>query len=66
MVSTLTSGKARDSTLATCTRNIWLLCAMHNIDLLVVHIRGQDNNVADLLSRWPYAEADVFKLHTMI
>ena len=31
MVDTLNSGRARDATLATCARNIWLLTAMFNI-----------------------------------
>ena len=68
VVSRLTLGKAKDSNLATCTRNIWLLCAMWQWcnGVIVVHIRGQDKNVVDLLSRWTYTEADVFKLNTMI
>ena len=38
--------------MATCARNIWLLAAMYNINLIVTHIRGRENCVADLLSRW--------------
>ena len=45
-------GKARDSIMATCARNIWLLAAMYNVNLIVTHIRGRENCVADLLSRW--------------
>ena len=39
---------------------------MYNIYLLVVYIRVQDNNMADLLSSWTYTEADVSKLYTII
>ena len=52
VVEILSLGKARDSIMATCARNIWLLAAMYNINLVVTHIRGRDNCVADLLSRW--------------
>ena len=51
VVEVLRSGKARDSILATCARNIWLLSAMFNVELLVNHIPGSHNTVADLLSR---------------
>ena len=29
--------KARDTTLANCARNIWLLCAIFNVDIKVVY-----------------------------
>ena len=37
--------------LAACIRNIWLLTAVHDIELEVNHIPGAKNEVADLLSR---------------
>ena len=40
VVEVLSSGKARDQILAMCTRNVWLLTATYNIDLLVSHIQG--------------------------
>ena len=52
VVEILSLGKARDSIMATCARNIWLLAAIYNINLIVTHIRGTENCVADLLSRW--------------
>ena len=51
VVQALNMGKARDLTLATCARNIWLIAAMHNIEFIFSHIAGQFNNIADLLSR---------------
>ena len=53
MVDTLTSGRARDTVLATCARNIWLLAAMFNITIVTSHVYGVNNSVADLLSSWP-------------
>ena len=52
VVEILSPGKARDNIMAPCARNIWLLAAIYNINLIVTHIRGRENYVADLLSRW--------------
>ena len=40
VVATLNSCRARDETLATCARNIWLLAAMFNITLITSHVYG--------------------------
>ena len=52
MVEVINTGKARDQMLAACARNIWLLSALYNIRLIVSHITGKNNTIADLLSRW--------------
>ena len=44
-------GRLRDPYLAACIRNIWLLTATHDIDLIVEHIQGTHNIVANCLSR---------------
>ena len=36
-------------------RNIWLICAMFNIHITVLHIPGKNNVLADLLSRWQFS-----------
>ena len=51
VVDVLSFGKARDSVLATCARNVWLLSAHYNITIVVSHVKGTTNVVADLLSR---------------
>ena len=45
VVDVLRSGKARDTVLATCARNIWLLTSLFNIHLIVNHIPGMQNQV---------------------
>ena len=45
------TGKTRDNFLGTCYRNLWLICALFDIDLEVVHIEGKKNVIADVLSR---------------
>ena len=52
VVDVLGYGRAKDSVLATCSRNVWLLTAHYNITLVVSHVQGQENAVADLLSKW--------------
>ena len=66
VVEVLTFGKAKDAILATCASNIWLLTAIFNVNLLVTHIQGTDNTVADLLSRWNTTPNNVKKLHQMV
>ena len=59
-------GSTRDQVLATCTRNVWLLTVMFNTDLVVLNIRGADNGVADLLSRWHLTSDNSKKLAQLV
>ena len=52
MVDVLSFDRARDHILVTCARNVWLLSAMYNISIVVSHVKGSQNTVADVLSRW--------------
>ena len=45
------SGNAKDPFLALCISNTWLLIAHNDIELLVCHIPGIRNTIADTLSR---------------
>ena len=54
VVEVLTSGKTKDSILATCARNVWLLCAIFNISIHIEHIPGKQNVIADLLCRYKF------------
>ena len=51
VVSVLTTGKTRDSTLAKYARNVFLWLSSFNINIVVVHVPEKFNPVADLLSR---------------
>ena len=66
VVEVLTTGKCRDSTLAVCARNIWLISATHNFQIKVQHIAGHKNVTADLLSRWTNSSIDNSKLNTLV
>ena len=45
------TGKIKDSFLALCVRNIWLLTASLDIEISVSHVPGIHNVIADTLSR---------------
>ena len=66
VVQVLTSGGSRDSILATCARNIWLLSAMFNMTVNFSHIAGVQNTVADLLSRWTNSHQDFVALNVHV
>ena len=51
VVQVVTSGKTKDSFLNACLRNIWLVTATYDIELLIEHIEGKKNVIADSLSR---------------
>ena len=50
-VQALTSGRAQNTVLAECARAIWMLQARYAIKISYSHIAGQDNQIADALSR---------------
>ena len=66
VVDVLRSGKARDAVLATSARNVWLLTSLFNINLIVNHIPGTNNETADLLSRWHGTEIQFQKLSELV
>ena len=66
VVQVLTMCKARDTTLATCARNIWLIAALNNIHFKFSHIPGKNNILADLLSRWQITNDRFQKLDNLI
>ena len=57
VVDVLTSGKTKDSILALCARNFWLLAAIYNISIHIVYILGKNNVVANILSRFKFDTA---------
>ena len=51
VVEVLKTAKTKDPFLATCARNVWLITAIFNIEIVVIHVPGKDNPIADLVSR---------------
>ena len=51
-VMVLNSGRCRNSFLSSCLREICYLAAKYEFEIRAVHIPGEFNNEADLLSRW--------------
>ena len=50
-VKAMLSGKARNDFMSACLRELWLITSTCDIFILCEHIRGEDNNEADTLSR---------------
>ena len=63
VITVLCSGTMHDAFLA---GNIWYTTAIHDIDAQFSHIKGVDNTVADLLSRWQGSPQQVQLLHSHI
>jgi hypothetical protein len=61
-VNILNSGRGSDPLLQCIARNLWLCQAQLDCNLWYSHIKGQDNCVADLLSRWSVTRDPVAKL----
>ena len=38
--------------MATCLRELWLVVSQYKFELRAIHLPGEDNRVADWLSRW--------------
>ena len=66
VVSVLRSGRTRDPYPGACARNIWYVLALADMDLQYAHVRGLDNGVADLLSRWTGSPNDISKLFSLV
>ena len=66
VVAVLRNSKTKDAFLAACARNIWLMSAWYDLEVDYVHIKGKENAVTDLLSRWCPTAENITKLHSHI
>ena len=66
VVHVLNSGRTNYAFLAAYARNIWLVSAQNDIDLLYKHTSRKQNSVADLLSRWQNLPSQVAELHNKL
>ena len=51
-VDVINSSRTRDPFLASCLRELWLEVSTYSFELRAVHLPGEENRVADWLSRW--------------
>jgi hypothetical protein len=65
-VSILNSGRGIDPLLHTIARNIWLWEASSDCEIFFAHVRGNLNNIADLLSRLTVTANPVPKLFNLL
>ena len=66
VVTVLCSGKTKNSSLATISRNIFMVASRYDIFLKVSHIPGKENKIADLLSRWDNSPSNILKLRNLL
>ena len=52
VVDVINSSKTKDPFMATCLRELWLVVSKNEFELSTVHLPGEENRVADWLSRW--------------
>ena len=52
VVDVINSSKTKDAFMATCLRELWLVVSSNEFELRAVHLPGEENRVADWLSRW--------------
>ncbi|MCH2416896.1 MAG: hypothetical protein MK195_09075 [Acidimicrobiales bacterium] len=51
-VTVINSSKTKDDFLGSCLRELWLEVSKFGFELRAVHLPGEENRVADWLSRW--------------
>ena len=64
-VITIKTGSTRNLFIADCIRELWFICATEDIDLLISHIPGKDNNIADMLSHRFSSESHAQAFHNL-
>ena len=52
VVQVINSSKTRDSFMGTCLRELWFEVSRFRFQLRAVHLPGEENRIADWLSRW--------------
>lgn len=52
VVDVINSSRTKDPFMATCLRELWLVVSKFGFELQAVHLPGEENRVADWLSRW--------------
>ena len=51
-VTVVNSGSTKDSFMQNCLRELWFVKATHEFEVRAKHIAGEENRLADYLSRW--------------
>ena len=52
VVDVINSSKTKDAFMASYLRELWLVVSSNEFELRAVHLPGEENRVADWLSRW--------------
>ena len=66
VVAVLNNGKTKDKLLAAISRNIFMEAAQFDISLIISHVAGKANIIADLLSRWDNSDIQIKNLKDLV
>ena len=64
-VEVINHGRSRSRFLQACLREIAFICAVQECEIKAVHVKGENNRISDLLSRWdlsPLYQSEFFHL----
>ena len=65
-VTVINSSRTKDKFMATCLRELWLNVCCHEFELRAVHLPGEENRLADWLSRWEVNEIYSLKFNEFL
>ena len=64
LVTVINTGKSRNSFLQNCLWELCFIAAIHEFEMLAVHLAGSENRIADFLSRWHLSNEFKNKFYT--
>ena len=65
-VQVINSSKTKDAFLSTCLRELWFEVSKFRFQLRAIHLPGEENRVADWLSRWDLGQCYKNSFHNFI
>jgi hypothetical protein len=65
-VAVMNNGRGSNNVMQCIARNLWLWASVFDINVEFQHIKGEDNNIADLLSRWQQYANPHAKLYMLL
>ena len=66
VVQVINSSKTKDSFMGTCLRELWFEVSRFRFQLRAIHLPGEENRIADWLSRWDRGKTYQNSFHSFI
>jgi hypothetical protein len=65
-VAVMNNGRGANDMMQSIARNLWLWATVYDVNIICQHIKGEDNKIADLLSRWTEQSNLHARLYTLL